>query len=85
MGVGEWGVRLGRINSRLPLTSKLDALCAEFANPCIAAQCCVRSWHSLSHKIINAPHIWGAFIMAERMGFEPMIPVRVYTISSRAP
>ena len=25
------------------------------------------------------------FFMAERMGFEPMKPVRVYTISSRAP
>ena len=25
------------------------------------------------------------FILAERKGFEPLIPVRVYTISSRAP
>ena len=24
-------------------------------------------------------------VLAERMGFEPMKPVRVYTISSRAP
>ena len=49
----------------------------------------MRLWRWVSIRILNQ-YIkgtrLGAFsVLAERMGFEPMIPVRVYTISSRAP
>ena len=65
----------------LRLASKLADLRVSYANPipCKAR----RGLVSLSNK---KKHPNGCFfLLAERKGFEPLIPVRVYTISSRAP
>ena len=39
----------------------------------------------ISQSIEKRYHKGTFFLLAERKGFEPLIPVRVYTISSRAP
>ena len=62
----------GEDNSRLPLTSELDALCAWYANPILARR--ARSWaRSRGYAATkNAPlELRGAFFMAAELGFEP--------------
>ena len=53
-------------------------------NSCPEARRCVQIHIPSRHYNEKTPSFEGAF-MAERMGFEPMLPVRVNTISSRAP
>ena len=69
----------------LRLASKLADLQASYANPIPPKAESVRILTSLRHKIEKNTSKEVFFSMAERKGFEPLIPVRVYTISSRAP
>ncbi|MBR3862529.1 MAG: hypothetical protein IKM42_02605 [Clostridia bacterium] len=52
--------RFARIFFALPLTSKLDALCGENANPCVWAKC-VAAYYSAqppTHRVRCRP-VWG--------------------------
>ena len=66
----------------LRLTSQLVDLQAEYANPCASGAVFDIGFLSATHE--KSTPI-GVLRVAERKGFEPLIPVRVYTISSRAP
>ena len=73
------------------LTSKLDAHFAGMRTLAPFGAVFDVGFLSATYKIANAvytkqkPPYWEVSYVAERKGFEPLIPVRVYTISSRAP
>ena len=69
---------------RSPFISKLNALFAGYANPASCDAGLVSVFLSATYET-KKPPFWAVLYVAERKGFEPLIPVRVYTISSRAP
>ena len=72
-----------RFFAPLLMSKLLDSFCSN-ANPAPCDAVLDIGFLSATYKNKKPPY-WEVLYVAERKGFEPLIPVRVYTISSRAP